>query len=56
MKLIIITYQSYKREAIEYSLEALDFIIHNHEWIVELEIVDLISFSSEIIIERPSNV
>ena len=40
-RLIIITYESYKREAIQYSIEALEYIISNYDWIIEVEIVEM---------------
>lgn len=45
-KVIIITYESFKKEALPFAVEALEHIIVNHSWIIDIEIIDLIEFQS----------
>lgn len=40
-KLVLITYQSFKEEAIPYSIEALDFVAAHHDCIDSIRIVEL---------------
>jgi len=40
-KLVLITYQSFKEEAILYSIEALDFVAAHHDCIDSIRIVEL---------------
>lgn len=40
-KVIIITYDSYVKEALQYNLEALEYIIDNINWINDIEIIQL---------------
>jgi hypothetical protein len=41
MKIIIIRYQSGLKEAIEYNLDALDFLELHFEYIEEIEIIEI---------------
>jgi|DEB0MinimDraft_6_1074348.scaffolds.fasta_scaffold272452_1 hypothetical protein len=41
-KIIIITYESGKKEALIYQLDALEFIETNFAWIVDIEIIDVL--------------
>lgn len=45
-KVIIITYESFKKEALPYAVQALEHIIANHDWIIDIEIIDMIEFQS----------
>ena len=47
--ILIITYESGKKEALIYQLDALRFIESNIAWIVDMEIVDILECDSEII-------
>ena len=40
-KVIIITYDSYVKEALQYNLQALEYIIDNINWINDIEIIQL---------------
>ena len=40
-KVIIITYDSYVKEALQYNLQALEYIIDNINWIHDIEIVEI---------------
>ena len=40
-KLVLITYQSFKEEAIPYSIEALEFVAAHHDCIDSIRIVEL---------------
>ena len=40
-KLVLITYQSFKEEAIPYNIEALDFVAAHHDCIDSIRIVEL---------------
>ena len=40
-KLVLITYQSFKEEAVPYSIEALEFVAAHHDCIDSIRIVEL---------------
>jgi hypothetical protein len=47
-KIIIITYESGKKEALIYQLDALEFIETNFAWIVDVEIINVLECDCEV--------